>query len=417
MSEQPLKIAVLISGSGTTLANLVGEIATGRLNCSIRLVIGSRANLKGIEKAKSAGLASIVIDPRDFTNTTEFSRAVFDAVDSAQVDLICLAGWLCLLEIPPRYEGKILNIHPALLPSFGGKGMYGLKVHQAVLDRGCTLSGCTVHYVDNLYDNGPILLQRHCPVLPQDTAATLAARVFEQEMIAYPEAIRLFQAKLAGKKSADAIAVSPADIRKDYRLGELHESDVAADPVEQFRRWFTDAEQAKIPEPTAMTLATADHAGVPSARIVLLKGFDARGFVFYTNRKSHKGRELAANPRASLVFFWQELERQVRISGTVEQLSFEQSEPYFHSRPLASQIGAWVSQQSDVISSREQLEALNSELTRKFAGQTVPMPPHWGGYRVIPTEMEFWQGRSSRLHDRLRYRKAGGGWKIERLAP
>jgi formyltetrahydrofolate-dependent phosphoribosylglycinamide formyltransferase len=193
--DTPLKLAVLISGSGTTLLNLVDQIRAGELNCTIELVIGSRANLKGLERAVEAGLPSVVIDPRTFSDPASFSTAIFTAIDQSKADLVCLAGWLHLLQIPARYEAKVLNIHPSLLPQFGGKGMYGLKVHQAVLDAKCTTTGCTVHLVDNQYDNGPIVLQRTCPVLPGDTAATLAARVFEEEKIAYPEAIRLIQSR------------------------------------------------------------------------------------------------------------------------------------------------------------------------------------------------------------------------------
>jgi pyridoxamine 5'-phosphate oxidase len=410
-TTSPLKLAVLISGSGTTLMNLVEQIADGKLNCVILLVIASRNNLKGLERALAANLPTVIIDPREAKDT--FSEKVFSAIDRAQVDLVCLAGWLCLLNVPPRYDGKILNIHPSLLPSFGGKGMYGLKVHQAVLDRGCNFSGCTVHFVDNAYDNGPILLQRICPVLPGDTASSLAARVFEQEKIAYPEAIQKYHGRLLGTN----IQTSPADIRKDYHLGELREADLLPDAIEQFSTWFNDAERARIAEPTVMTLATADAMGRPSARIVLMKGFDSSGFVFYSNRQSQKGRELEQNPRASLVFFWEELERQVRITGSVEQLTRGQSEKYFHSRPVASQIGAWVSHQSMVLSSRAELEKIEAEMQKKFTGQEVPMPDYWGGYRVVPTEIEFWQGRPSRLHDRLRYSLVGKQWKIERLSP
>jgi pyridoxamine 5'-phosphate oxidase len=192
---------------------------------------------------------------------------------------------------------------------------------------------------------------------------------------------------------------------------------VSSDPFQQFGRWFTDAERAEIPEPTVMTLATADSTGKPSARIMLLKGFDPKGFVFYTNRQSQKGRELDQNPRAALVLFWGELERQVRITGTVEKVGREESEKYFHSRPVASQIGAWASQQSTLLSSREELERKVADLTAKFVGQQVPIPDYWGGYRVIPTEIEFWQGGRSRLHDRLRYTRVGSTWKIERLSP
>ena len=210
---------------------------------------------------------------------------------------------------------------------------------------------------------------------------------------------------------------SPADLRKEYRAGELLEADVSADPVEQFGRWFAAAERADVPEPTAMTLATADAAGRPSARVVLLKGFDARGFVFYTNYTSRKGRDLAENPRASLVFYWTKLERQVRIDGHVERVSRAEADDYFHSRPASSQVGAWTSHQSRAIASRDELDARETALKARFAGGPVPLPDFWGGFRVVPNEVEFWQGRPSRLHDRLRYARAGDGWTVQRLAP
>ena len=192
-SEQPLRIAVLLSGSGTTLQNLVDEAAAGRLNVEIPVVIGSRAGLKGLERASGAKIPNFVVDRRDFDDTAAFSKQVFSLCDDAGVDLVCLAGWLCLLDVPHRYLGRAMNIHPALLPSFGGKGMYGQRVHRAVLDHGCKVSGCTVHFVDNTYDTGPIILQRTCAVLDDDTPESLAHRVFEEEKVAYPEAIRLFQ--------------------------------------------------------------------------------------------------------------------------------------------------------------------------------------------------------------------------------
>ncbi len=212
--------------------------------------------------------------------------------------------------------------------------------------------------------------------------------------------------------------MSLADLRKDYSLAGLMEKDLAKDPFRQFDKWFQEASAAKIAEPNAMTLATVSRDGRPSARTVLLKGVDGRGFVFYTNYESRKGRELDANPRAALVLPWVAMERQVLIEGAVTKVTREESAAYFHSRPLASQLGAWVSQQSSIIAGRAVLEDSLKALEKKYAGQTVPLPPHWGGYRLNPETVEFWQGRRSRLHDRLRYRREkDGGWIIERLAP
>jgi len=208
-----------------------------------------------------------------------------------------------------------------------------------------------------------------------------------------------------------------SDLRKDYALAGLAEKDLARDPFRQFEKWFQEAEAAKVCEPNAMTLATATRDGRPSARTVLLKGVDGRGFVFYSNYESRKGRELDGNPHATAVFPWLVLERQVIVEGTVTKVAREESEAYFHARPQASQLGAWASPQSSIISGRAVLEEAMKALERKYAGQMVPVPPHWGGWRLAPETVEFWQGRRSRLHDRLRYRRAKDGWTVERLAP
>ena len=208
-----------------------------------------------------------------------------------------------------------------------------------------------------------------------------------------------------------------ADLRKDYRLKTLNEGDVAPDAIEQFTRWWNEAVKSNIDEVNAMTLATITPDDMPSARIVLLKSYDERGFTFFTNYNSAKGKALEANPKAALVFFWKELERQIRIQGNVEKVSAEESDEYFNSRPVSSRVGAWSSPQSKVIESRHILED-NVEKYTAGMKDGIPRPPHWGGYRVKPVMIEFWQGRSSRLHDRIRYTlQAGGAWKIERLAP
>lgn len=209
-----------------------------------------------------------------------------------------------------------------------------------------------------------------------------------------------------------------AGLRQEYTRYGLRESDLHPDPIEQFTKWFNAAVASEIVEPNILTLATASADGFPSARTVLLKGYDARGFVFYTNQQSRKGRELAENPRASLVFWWDRLERQVVIQGTVTPVPDDEADDYFHSRPRGSQLGAWASRQSTVIESREVLERRLEELEKEYEGKEIPRPEYWGGYVVKPLSIEFWQGRPNRLHDRLRYRLSDdGAWIIERLSP
>ena len=208
-----------------------------------------------------------------------------------------------------------------------------------------------------------------------------------------------------------------ADLRKNYSLGSLDIADADPNPFRQFDVWFKQAIDAQLPEPNTMTLATVDPRGRPSARIVLIKGVDERGFVFFTNYESRKGLELAQNPHASLLFYWIELERQVRVEGTVVKTSAAESDTYFASRPVGSRIGAWASEQSKVIESRAALEAREREFIAQY-GDNPPRPPHWGGYRLIPDAIEFWQGRPSRLHDRLLYTRSGNAdWTIARLSP
>lgn len=211
--------------------------------------------------------------------------------------------------------------------------------------------------------------------------------------------------------------MSLADVRREYSLASLDLADVHPDPIVQFQRWFDDARRAELLEPNAMTLATVATDGRPSARVVLLKEVTANGFVFFTNYRSRKASDLDADGLAALVFFWKEVERQVRIEGRVTRIAPDESASYFHSRPRGSQIGAWASPQSAVISDRRWLEQEMDAREAEFAGREVPAPAHWGGYRVVPDCLEFWQGRPNRLHDRLRYRRDGGSWVIERLAP
>ena len=198
----------------------------------------------------------------------------------------------------------------------------------------------------------------------------------------------------------------------------LRRSDLDRNPIKQFGNWFTSALDAGIRDVNAMSLATASANGIPSVRIVLLKGFDQEGFVFFTNYESEKGKQLDVNPYAALAFYWIELDRQIRISGKVERTSREESQTYFHSRPVGSQLSAWASRQSHVLDGRRVLDGRIAEMTERFGDKRIPLPPHWGGYRVKPDTIEFWQGRPNRLHDRFRYtRQADGGWLIERLAP
>jgi pyridoxamine 5'-phosphate oxidase len=211
---------------------------------------------------------------------------------------------------------------------------------------------------------------------------------------------------------------SVANLRKEYTFQGLSETNAHSNPFQQFKTWFDQALTARLPEPNAMTIATATLDGKPSARIVLLKDYDERGFVFYTNYESHKGQLLVANPWGAIAFWWAELERQVRIEGRVEKVSTTESDKYFRSRPVGSQLGAWVSNQSQVIENRQVLERRLEQLKQEYENKEVPRPPHWGGFRVVPEAIEFWQGRPSRLHDRLLYRRGeDGSWTIQRLSP
>lgn len=206
-------------------------------------------------------------------------------------------------------------------------------------------------------------------------------------------------------------------MRKEYRAGSLNEVNMATNPLEEFRQWLETAIASGLSEPNAMTIASVSQEGKPSARVVLLKELNDRGFVFYTNYMSRKGRELFANPFAAIVFDWHELERQVRIEGVVEKVEENESDAYFNVRPDDAKIGAWASPQSSLINSREELEASHEKYSVQFAERKIPRPPHWGGYLIIPTLIEFWQGRPNRMHDRIVYNKSNEGWHIQRLAP
>lgn len=211
--------------------------------------------------------------------------------------------------------------------------------------------------------------------------------------------------------------MSLADLRREYALASLDVTGVAADPIAQLGQWLDDARAAGLVEPNAMTLATATATGVPSARVVLLKGLDARGLLFFTDYRSRKAAELVANPHAAVVLDWHEIERQVRVEGTVERASDEESAAYFRSRPRGARLGAWASHQSAVLRDRNALESEVQRLAAQYTTDDIPRPPHWGGFRLTPVVVEFWQGRPNRLHDRIRYRREGEGWVIERLSP
>jgi pyridoxamine 5'-phosphate oxidase len=229
--------------------------------------------------------------------------------------------------------------------------------------------------------------------------------------------VNTFKKAVPAFYSPPSMSPSIADLRQDYRQQALLETEADPDPMQQFRWWFDQALAADLLEPNAMTLATVDATGQPSARMVLLKGLESGGFDFFTNYNGRKGQELATNTKAALVFWWGDLERQVRIEGTVAPITAAESDAYFHSRPIGSQLGAWASPQSQVIADRQVLETRLAEVKAQYEGQEIPRPPHWGGYRLTPHAIEFWQGRSNRLHDRLLYTRTGNTWQQVRLAP
>lgn len=208
-----------------------------------------------------------------------------------------------------------------------------------------------------------------------------------------------------------------SEIRRDYLLTELNESTVYDNPFKQFAKWIDEVVKSGMIDPSAMVLATSDKNSIPSVRVVLLKGYDDKGFTFYTNYESKKGKDIIENPHAALLFFWREFERQIRISGTVKKVSQKESEEYFHSRPYESQLAAWASKQSSIIPDREYLEKQFDSMKEKFGSNEVPLPPHWGGFKLIAESFEFWQGRDNRLHDRISYIKENEKWKVVRLAP
>ena len=223
---------------------------------------------------------------------------------------------------------------------------------------------------------------------------------------------------MAAATAATRLIMTIADLRKNYTLAGLRRVELESDPIAQFQNWLQQALDAQLVEPTAMTLATADRNGRPSARIVLLKGLDARGFIFFTNYESRKAQELTENPQAALTFYWADLERQVCIAGQVTRIGRDESEAYFMSRPRGSRLAAWASKQSEIVRDRAELEQKWDQLEKKYPNKDVPMPPYWGGYVLSPDRIEFWQGRANRLHDRFRYtRNPDKSWQIERLSP